>query len=62
MARELSRPARGAWIEIYSAQSTSQVLTSRPARGAWIEMSNANYVRYVDSGRAPQGARGLKYG
>ena len=33
---------------------------SRPARGAWVEITV--YIgRRTSSGRAPQGARGLKY-
>ena len=37
-ARVQSPPARGAWIEIFSALQTGQSTTSPPARGAWIEM------------------------
>ena len=36
---ELSRPARGAWIEIMSSRrGTPRYRPSRPARGAWIEI------------------------
>ena len=36
----VSRPARGAWIEITAAGVTVAVaLVSRPARGAWIEIA-----------------------
>ena len=34
----LSRPARGAWIEIAVGAAAKAAQTSRPARGAWIEM------------------------
>ena len=35
----LSRPARGAWVEISSDISTKrECLWSRPARGAWVEI------------------------
>ena len=35
----MSRPARGAWVEIklYGEQSL-RAETSRPARGAWVEI------------------------
>ena len=33
---------------------------SRPARGAWVEMS-CRFAHPEGSGRAPQGARGLKF-
>ena len=37
--REMSRPARGAWIEMLLSASVGTVSErSRPARGAWIEM------------------------
>ena len=36
----MSRPARGAWIEMSLLRSLVWVLAwSRPARGAWIEIS-----------------------
>ena len=34
---------------------------SRPARGAWVEMLRAVYILSTSDGRAPQGARGLKF-
>ena len=34
---------------------------SRPARGAWIEIEAATDTCTVLPGRAPQGARGLKF-
>ena len=57
----LSRPARGAWVEIISYVPAVNGRLSRPARGAWVEMffgfgTFGNFVR-----RAPQGARGLKF-
>ena len=57
----MSRPARGAWIEICHCESCQLKEWSRPARGAWIEIANAALVEILGSGRAPQGARGLKY-
>ena len=33
-----SRPARGAWIEIWRVRIMVDGERSRPARGAWIEM------------------------
>ena len=38
----LSRPARGAWIEInVTSLVTEAIKWSRPARGAWIEIGTA---------------------
>ena len=35
----LSRPARGAWVEIFPMGERFAALTwSRPARGAWVEI------------------------
>ena len=34
----VSRPARGAWIEMLITGNRSDKLESRPARGAWIEI------------------------
>ena len=34
----LSRPARGAWVEIYIIRYEMELKLSRPARGAWVEM------------------------
>ena len=36
------------------------LLRSRPARGAWIEIPILRTSAFLSSGRAPQGARGLK--
>ena len=57
-----SRPARGAWVEIFDNYCfLPDHGLSRPARGAWVEMAVVG--RQVElGGRAPQGARGLKYG
>ena len=35
----MSRPSRGAWIEIEHLTPTEETLQSRPSRGAWIEIS-----------------------
>ena len=56
-----SRPARGAWIEIEKAAKDLGWFASRPARGAWIEISMTIHLMENTKGRAPQGARGLKF-
>ena len=33
-----SRPARGAWVEIFLNKSIFAAIASRPARGAWVEI------------------------
>ena len=38
MMRPLSRPSRGAWIEIHLLPPLLLLTESRPSRGAWIEM------------------------
>ena len=40
--------------------SSLPALMSRPARGAWVEI-HRSVTRSCAAGRAPQGARGLKY-
>ncbi len=37
-------------------------MASHPARGAWIEISCARPKRGAETGRTPQGVRGLKCG
>ena len=54
-----SRPAWGAWIEMSLHQKVFRFGKSRPAWGAWIEIFPSTVV-YAD-GRAPHGARGLKF-
>ena len=57
-----SRPARGAWVEIRIASATVvRLAPSRPARGAWVEIFALGKSNRIARGRAPQGARGLKY-
>ena len=56
-----SRPARGAWIEIISTYNGFVWYKSRPARGAWIEIRRNAARNSGRNGRAPQGARGLKF-
>ena len=53
---ELSRPARGAWIEIEIKTSKILLLLSRPARGAWIEI--VVKIRRVHGFRKSRPARG----
>ena len=36
--RLLSRPARGAWVEIKMQRKYHLTIMSRPARGAWVEI------------------------
>ena len=36
----MSRPSRGAWIEIFPLKPLYYLSPSRPSRGAWIEMQN----------------------
>ena len=57
----VSRPARGAWIEIDVYILKNVPLESRPARGAWIEILIERGDCYASYRRAPQGARGLKW-
>ena len=52
----LSRPARGAWIEIMRSANISQKSASRPARGAWIEMSLPGVSFASMMSRPPRGA------
>ena len=51
---KLSRPMRGAWIEIcvmvFFSLATS---TSRPMRGAWIEISCAYLLLYMPAQSRP---------
>ena len=53
----LSRPARGAWVEILILRMPSSLHRSRPARGAWVEMfqSDGQYYYPVES-RPARGA------
>ncbi|EJP31582.1 hypothetical protein HMPREF1147_2002 [Selenomonas sp. FOBRC9] len=43
MRQEMSRPARGAWIETVNLPQKENPAESRPARGAWIETIPASY-------------------
>ena len=51
-----SRPARGAWIEIYIIRGFYLPVKSRPARGAWIEI--ARTTPPGSAGRLSRPARG----
>ena len=58
-----SRPARGAWVEIMLVNGKPLMrVESRPARGAWVEIFSLTAVYLNALCRAPQGARGLKFG
>ena len=61
MLEYASRPARGAWVEIERAGRTGCQGRSRPARGAWVEINKGLIYSNMGIGRAPQGARGLKF-
>ena len=56
-----SRPSRGAWIEIAWRITTADTGESRPSRGAWIEICYSSFPLILIPGRAPRGARGLKF-
>ena len=56
-----SRPVWGAWIEISTMHSYAPQDASRPVWGAWIEIVTLWPVYFRVCGRAPYGARGLKY-
>ena len=46
----VSRPARGAWVEILTRASTRKgAKKSRPARGAWVEMLLAPDISAPDA-------------
>ena len=52
----LSRPARGAWVEI-SLQPYWLVLpSSRPARGAWVEILVGEFFTSMITSRPARGA------
>ena len=55
-----SRPARGAWVEIFLLILEIERIRSRPARGAWVEIAMGPCMAMTARCRAPQGARGLK--
>ena len=38
IGRNVSRPARGAWVEMLSEAAAAKKSKSRPARGAWVEI------------------------
>ena len=58
-----SRPVWGAWIEMIPAPaSIFQEVKSRPGWGAWIEIKAVGKWFSNLWGRAPYGARGLKFG
>ena len=53
----MSRPARGAWIEIELQDGKSRLRGSRPARGAWIEISGLDRAVIVAPSVAPRKGR-----
>ena len=52
----MSRPARGAWIEIRQQWFVGSVAMSRPARGAWIEIGLEYIILYIARSRPARGA------
>ena len=52
----LSRPVRGAWIEIIGAGRNLAAYTSRPVRGAWIEINCLLYCSFLAQSRPVRGA------
>ena len=52
----LSRPARGAWVEILPLNDGTFFDVSRPARGAWVEIANMRKVHRA-IGVAPRKGR-----
>ena len=57
----LSRPVWGAWIEIIDVLGNIIRSMSRPVWGAWIEILGEVVTAVMTYGRAPYGARGLKW-
>ena len=47
-------------MKYYNLKTGKWDLVSCPARGTWIEIVCKGGGKFVDTGRAPQGARGLK--
>ena len=56
-----SRPARGAWVEIFSTLLFHASGSCRAPQGARGLKSASGCTRGAAAGRAPQGARGLKF-
>ena len=52
----LSRPVRGAWIEISLNSRVIREYMSRPVRGAWIEMLVTNALYNLFQSRPVRGA------
>ena len=54
--RSVSRPTRGAWIEIFPRSDTRSRPWSRPTRGAWIEIHGKARADLHDRSRPTRGA------
>ena len=52
----LSRPARGAWVEIRMTSAYRWSALSRPARGAWVEMFALTVKLFAVRSRPARGA------
>ena len=52
----LSRPARGAWVEMLVGFVFRAIWESRPARGAWVEILNALKLCISPASRPARGA------
>ena len=58
----MSRPSRGAWIEIFHPMLAVSAGLSRAPRGArGLKSDGFPCTGERNKGRAPRGARGLKY-
>ena len=54
-------PFAGAWIEIVSILSSSDLEKVAPFAGAWIEIKSMDVIDVVNSSSLPSRERGLKY-
>ena len=52
----MSRPARGAWVEILSQIEWLVMPESRPARGAWVEIDWSDAQKLQLKSRPARGA------
>ena len=58
----LSRPARGAWVEIINLHAVIVIVCNRAPQGArGLKFKALKVIRIPPPSRAPQGARGLKF-
>ena len=55
-AQDLSRPTRGAWIEMSASHARMRASMSRPTRGAWIEIALSDLQYFAFWSRPTRGA------